>query len=143
VLGTLTVGFIQWLEHGESLFKFIEVQKYWNNFLQMPKKLNDWSLEGFAINLGVSYVIAIPLLLFILFYGLKRIVRFFKRQEMADLSIKDYVVLLSIIFTVGSFLFIVFFRGGSLHCLFRFVICTPFFFRDMYAILFYTVHTWL
>lgn len=129
ILGTLTVGFIQWFEHGEGFFKFVEVQKYWKNEFQLPGKPTDWSHEGFGINVGVVVMVAFPLLIFLSWFGLKQLrMAIGKKASANDFSMKDYVVLLSAIFTVGSFLFILLFRGGSLHCLFRFTLCTPFFY---------------
>jgi len=129
IVGTLAVGMIQWFEHRESIFKFVEVQKYWNNVFQIPGKPADWSHEGFGINVGVVFMIAFPLLVFLLVYGIKQLKNYAGKQSLrTEYSLKDYIVLLSVFFTVGSFLFILLFRGGSLHCLFRFTLCTPFFY---------------
>jgi hypothetical protein len=128
ILGTVTVGAIQWMEHKQSIFKFVEVQKYWNNVLQWPTKLGDWSHEGFGINVGVVWLIGIPLCVFLLTHGVKRLRMTIGNRAGKEYSVKDYLMMLSAFFTVGSFLFIVMFRGGSLHCMFRFTLCTPFFY---------------
>jgi hypothetical protein len=128
ILGTLTVGLIQWFEHKQSIFKFVEVQKYWNNELQVPRKLADWSHEGFGINVGVVWLVGIPLFLLLLTHGLKRIRSQSRSASGQGYSMKDYLMILSAFFTLGSFLFILMFRGGSLHCMFRFTLCTPFFY---------------
>lgn len=129
ILGTLTVGVIQWLEHGQSIFKFVEVQKYWNNVLQWPGKPVDWSHEGFGLNVAVVWIIALPLLVFLLVHALKQVKQIMRKNaSRATYSVKQYILLVSVFFTVGSTLFILMFRGGSLHCLFRFTLCTPFFY---------------
>ena len=129
ILGTLLVVILQWNVHHESFFKFIEVQKYWKNEFQIPKQLSDWSNEGFSINVGVTWIVALPLLLLLISAGFKQLrKRIAIKYATTTLSLKDYMMWLSVFFTVGSFLFIILFRGGSLHCLFRFTICTPFFF---------------
>ncbi|UPT66203.1 MAG: hypothetical protein M0D57_17225 [Sphingobacteriales bacterium JAD_PAG50586_3] len=40
----------------------------------------------------------------------------------------QYLTILSSAYIVGSFLFILFFQGGSLNGLFRYILCTPFFY---------------
>jgi hypothetical protein len=124
-VGIAVVSLFQLSQGSGSLFKFIEVQKYWDNVLSVPRKLGDWSHEGFAINLGVLFLIFAPLILFI-------VPRFFsgitKPKEGLDYqSTKDYLIVLSVFYLIGNTLFIILFRGGSLHCLFRFTLCSPFF----------------
>lgn len=124
VLGTLIVSFFQLFYGSNSFFKFIEVQKYWDNIFSIPATLRDWSHEGFGINIGVIFLIFVPLLFYLLF-------RFYRQIKNPNSSLykfdkKDYLTILSVIYLIGSTLFIIFFRGGSLHCLFRFTICTPF-----------------
>lgn len=128
LIGTLVVSLIQYTQGSGGLFKFIEVQKYWENILSVPHNLRDWSHEGFGINIGVIFFIFIPLLvlLFQLFYN-----QFTdkKTKQILDYkSPKDYLLILSILYLIGNILFIILFRGGSLHCLFRFTICSPFFY---------------
>lgn len=133
ILGTTAVSFYQYTQNSGSFFKFIEVQKYWQNILGIPHNLRDWSHEGFAINIGVIFLIAIPLLIIVLqlFIGQLR-----KKNSFLSLdysSSKDYFFLLSLIYVLGNALFIVMFRGGSLHCLFRFTLSSPFFFILLYT----------
>jgi hypothetical protein len=132
IVGIAAVSLLQLSQGSGSLFKFLEVQKYWNNVLSVPRKLGDWSHEGFAINLGVIFLIFIPLVLFI-------IPRFFsgitKPKEGLDYeSTKDYLIVLSVFYLIGNTLFIILFRGGSLHCLFRFTLCSPFFYVLLFGL---------
>jgi hypothetical protein len=130
--GTLIVSLIQYTQGSGSLLKFVEVQKYWDNFLAIPHNLRDWSHEGFGINIGVIFLIFIPLfiLIFQLFYN--QLIKNNKKQLLDYKSPKDYLLILSIIYLIGNTLFIILFRGGSLHCLFRFTICSPFFYILLY-----------
>lgn len=50
LVGTSMVSLIPYLQGSNSLLKFLEVQKYWQNILSMPHNLRDWSHEGFGIN---------------------------------------------------------------------------------------------
>ena len=128
LIGTLVVSLIQYTQGSGGLFKFIEVQKYWKNILSVPHNLRDWSHEGFGINIGVIFFIFIPLLvlLFQLFYN--QLTDKKNKQILDYKSPKDYLLILSILYLIGNSLFIILFRGGSLHCLFRFTMCSPFFY---------------
>lgn len=122
-LGTAVVSLYQMSFNSGHPFKFIQVQKYWDNVFQMPKELYDWSQEGFAINVVVLGCIAGPAVIYLAY----RLVRSFKlkpREETPDA--RTYIFLLSIFYMLGASLFILFFRGGSLHCMFRFALCPPF-----------------
>ena len=46
---------------------------------------------------------------------------------------QDYLALLSAIYLLGMTLYVLLFRGGSLHCLFRFTICSPFIFILLFS----------
>lgn len=128
ILGTVTVSLIQYSQGSGSFFKFMEVQKYWDNVLTVPHNLRDWSFEGFGINIGVIIFIFIPLMiiLFQLFYH--QLSDSKKNKKLDYFSPKDYLLILSFLYLIGNSLFILLFRGGSLHCLFRFTICSPFFY---------------
>jgi hypothetical protein len=128
ILGTLAVSLIHYSQGSGSFFKFIEVQKYWNNVLSVPHKLRDWSHEGFAINVGVVFLVFFPLLTLLFYLGYNQLKPRKARFALTYNRPKDYLLLLSILYVVGSSLFIILFRGGSLHCLFRFTIDSPFFY---------------
>lgn len=131
VLGTLTVSVIQYTQGSGSWFKFVEVQKYWQNILSIPHNLRDWSHESFGINIGVIFLLFSPFLVlfFQLFY---RQIKKNSQRITEYSSAKDYLLILSIIYLIGNCLFILLFRGGSLHCLFRFTLCSPFFYLLLY-----------
>ena len=53
-----------------NFFKYYEVQStYWTNNLQWPKKLGDWSVEGFGMNIAAIFLLTIPAM--ILFFSRK------------------------------------------------------------------------
>ncbi len=140
LIGTLIVSLIQYIQGSGSLFKFVEVQKYWSNILSIPHGLRDWSHEGFGINIGVIFFIFIPLLiiLFQLFHN--QLTDSKNKQILEYKSPKDYLLILSILYLIGNSLFVILFRGGSLHCLFRFTICSPFFYILIYIAFDYIKH---
>lgn len=130
IVGTFLVPVIQ---NSESPFQFLAVQKYWENALTIPTGLKDWSHEGFGINLCVIFLISIPLL-YLLIKSFIRIIK--KGKPVIPLEYrnpKDYLVLLSVFYLVGITMYILLFRGGSLHCLFRFTICSPFIYILLYS----------
>ena len=125
LLGTLTVSVIQlWQGSGDPL-RFIKVQKYWSNVLGVPHGLSDWSHEGFGINIAVVFLIFVPLLTLLLRVIYRQL---FLREERPFRASdpRDYLTLLSLFYLVGNTLFVLLFRGGSLHCLFRFTLVNPF-----------------
>ncbi len=129
IAGTFLVPLIQ---GSGSLFKFIEVQKYWENAFLIPDKLSDWSQEGFGINMAVVFLIFIPLL-YLLAKWFFALIRKSERFGLNYEKPQDYLALLSAIYLLGMTLYVLLFRGGSLHCLFRFTICSPFIFILLFS----------
>ncbi|HBS88220.1 MAG: hypothetical protein A2W91_04560 [Bacteroidetes bacterium GWF2_38_335] len=127
--GALAVSLLQLRQGSGSLIKFIEVQKYWDHKFSIPHNLRDWSHEGFGINMGVIFIIAIPFFVFVFQKYYKQIIGFFKVEKNTQIVSKnEYLMVLSMLYTSGLALFIIFFQGGSLHNLFRYTITSPFFF---------------
>lgn len=121
--GTAIVSVIQLMQGSENIFKFIEVQKYWDNILRMPHNLRDWSHEGFSINIGVVFLIFVPLAIIFLqlcYYQLKQ----YKATHLTGNldNRRSYLIILSIVYLIGTTLFIILFRGealtacSGLHC---------------------------
>ena len=118
IMGIITVGYIQFLDTGEW-FKFFSAQKLWGNELQIPKlPLSSWAgnlivrLDGFAFLTGVmagGFLIALILRI----YGLK------------DKKVPEEVVF-SVSYMAGITLYDLLYRGGSLHCMNRYLWATPF-----------------
>lgn len=116
-----------------NFFKYYEVQStYWTNNIQLPRGLSDWSIEGFGMNVAAIFFVALPGLLW-----------FFSNENRHQASgirhkgsvfggnaadIKDYFFLNAIVFFTGFFLYVALFRGGSVHCLHRFIVSSPYFF---------------
>lgn len=125
LLGTLLVGFIQYSQGSGELFAFMRVQEYWGHKLGFPKKLSDWSHQGFDLNVGILFMLFVPISIFLIklfIFNLRSDVDSKKLPTDRLVNLRN----LSMIYILGTVLFVVFFRGGSLHCLFRFVLCSPF-----------------
>lgn len=128
IAGTVFVSLYQYFQGSGDFFRFIKVQKYWDNVLAIPHNIIDWSHEGFGINIGVITLIFLPLLAYLIITVYRKVSDSLSRNSTdSELNSLYYLTLLSTLYIIGSTLFIIFFRGGSLHCLFRFTICTPFF----------------
>lgn len=126
--GTAVVSLVQYAQGSGSWFKFIEVQKYWENVLTVPHQLRDWSHEGFGINIGVLFLLFVPLLVLLFQLFFRQLPTDGKASGLSYQSPRDYLLVLSLLYLIGNCLFVLLFRGGSLHCLFRFTICSPFFY---------------
>ncbi len=119
IVGTVLIGAVQYYYNPAHFFNFIHVHKYWEHTLQLPRNLRDWSQEGFSMNVALVFIL-IPMLIFFLAKNI-----FVKRETQ---NIQDDLFNFSVFYIVGSAFFILLFQGGNLHGLFRYVVCTPFFF---------------
>ncbi len=132
IIGMLAVFTYHYIYSG-NFFKYYEVQStLWTNNLQWPTKLADWSLEGFGMNIAAIFLVTLPgLIYFFSWYKLKPKNNDTKYPSVFHgkiTEIKEYFFLNSIIFFTGFFLYILLFRGGSIHCFHRFTISSPYFF---------------
>jgi hypothetical protein len=127
--GTMTVALIQLYNGSGSLFKFIEVQKYWGAEFQIPMNFKDYSEESFAGNVGTIFFFVFPCLAYF-FYLFLSIIKKKKSIVAEDNSekIQEYLFNVSVIYTLVMFFFILFFKGGVLTGITRYIISTPFFF---------------
>ncbi|MBK9632200.1 MAG: hypothetical protein IPO62_14245 [Saprospiraceae bacterium] len=126
LIGTGIVSCIQYASGSGSFFRFLEVQKYWQHVLSIPHNIRDWSAEGFSINYGVLVFLSIPLVIYLfnLYFVQKK-----KSAELSNLTrAESFIFIASLLYIVQLSAFILLFQGGSLHNLFRYTICTPFFY---------------
>ena len=112
------VWFIQYLQSG-SATHFFEAHALWPKETGWPSKISDWSKEGFGMNLFSLIYIAIPSIVF-LFHLIWK-----KQKEWIQ---KHYILVTSLFYLGGMFLFKLLFSGGNLHSTFRFIMATPFFY---------------
>ncbi|MCL2290571.1 MAG: hypothetical protein FWC34_07715 [Bacteroidetes bacterium] len=127
ILGTLCVSLIQLYYKSGSIFKFMEVQKNWGQKFGMPHFLRDWSYEGFSINIGVICLIFIPLFVILSQLFFQQLLQKKNKPVFTSNNPQHYLYILSTICIIGNTLLVIFFRGGSLHDLFRYSLCNPFF----------------
>ena len=127
LLGLFTATFIQFYYTGEWLY-FFEAQKGWGNHFRLPSlPLTSWAggnivrLDGSALLTGFIALLAI----------IKWFLNFLKEN---NLTIPKEL-LFSALYLVGICLLVLFFRGGSLFSLNRFVYATPFFTISLYYFL--------
>jgi len=125
LLATLTVGLIQIQCGSPSIWQFYHAQKIWGHELAWPTELKDWSTLGFGINLSILISLLIPLLVILTLKTIK-LIRIRVKGLMADYTFEDQLFYTSAAYLVGIIGFVLFFRHGSLHCLFRFSLSTPF-----------------
>ncbi|NVO02575.1 MAG: hypothetical protein HXX09_07700 [Bacteroidetes bacterium] len=131
ILGTLAASTIQLAYGSGSIFKFIEVQKYWDYKFQIPKAVSEWSEEGYSNSIATMFFIAAPALLYLIYLFLNKLKTFTNKKTKSNK--KEYLFNLSIIYVVAMFLFILLFKGGNLYGTTRYIVNTPFFFVIIYA----------
>jgi len=135
ILGTFAASLIQYINGSGSLFKFIEVQKYWDYKFQMPQIIKEWSEEGFGSSVATIFFIVAPALIYLIYLFFLKLNDFKNKkvEQIKNTDKKEYLFNLSLIYAVGIFLFILFFKGGNLYGTPRYIITTPFFFIIVYV----------
>ena len=117
LFGILSVLAIQYV-YNQSAENYFTIQQGWGNFLQIPQlPLTSWA-GGFNVRLdGVAFLFSILTGLLLLFT--------IKRMKVQKHSLSPEFIF-SAFYIVGIGLLVLFFRGGSLFSLNRFVFATPF-----------------
>ncbi len=134
IIGTAFSIYIQYLDTG-SFTKFITVQNdVWNHTFRLPTQISDWSDEGHALNVFAILFIVLPVLVYcasVFIKALNRQANLFATHKILAATADEkfrYLTILSAAYVVGSFIFIMLFQGGSLNGMFRYIMCTPFFY---------------
>jgi hypothetical protein len=139
--GTFIAADIQYLDTG-SFFNFITVQKdVWDHYFRLPTKVSDWSEEGHTLNIFTLLFIVLPAIWYcytVFIRAYQKQGQLFSADKILSATVAEktqYLTILSSAYIVGSFLFILFFQGGSLNGTFRYIMCTPFFYILIIAVL--------
>lgn len=123
IAGTFTVMLYQWGEGSDSLFAFMKAQERWGHVFRMPAVFYDWSHEGFGMNIA-TLLIVFP---FFIFLFIPQVISAFKTPD-TSVTKTEFIQISCLAFVAGTCLYILFFQGGSLNGLFRYILCTPMFF---------------
>ena len=116
--GICMTGLIQFIYTGEW-FKFFFIQAEWGNKLQFPKlPLTSWA-GGMIVRLDAAAMLIGTVA------GLVLLSKIFKIGFIKSLQIPKEVIF-SLAYLCGITLSVLFFRGGSLFSLNRFIFATPF-----------------
>jgi hypothetical protein len=116
---TFLISIFQQTFHNGSLFTFMSVQKHWGTFFRIPETISDWSMEGFGMNVwALSFCFV--------FGGTALIFTLFKRTSTN--STFDYWYYFSWIYLLATCIYVLLFQGGCLHSLYRYTLCSPFFY---------------
>jgi hypothetical protein len=117
LIGSFIVALIQYVGTGKW-FEYFSVQSVWDNELRIPTlPLRSWGYEAVIMLDGVALLIGVVSGLVLLQSMITG-----KTTDMSD------VLKLSLAYLGGMSLLVLFFRGGSLFSLNRFIFCSPFFF---------------
>lgn len=128
ILGTFLIALYQINYGSNSLFKFAEVQSLWGKKFGFPHQIIDWSHESFSMDIATLVFVFIPLILLLLLY----IFNIRSSKSVSHVKPIEYLKLLSATYIVGSTFYILLFQNGSLNGLYRYTLCTPFFFFLFY-----------
>jgi hypothetical protein len=134
LVGTFSAALVQLYYGSGHLFKFIEAHKYWGTKLRIPDTLIDWSFESWGNNVATIFFIVVPCLIYIIYMFIKKLKKETDMKEEDDKEKqKEYFFNLSVVYTIVMFLFILFYKGGCLSGITRYIISTPFFFIIMFV----------
>lgn len=138
IFGVLIVSLIQLAYGSASLFKFIEVQKYWGFQLQFPQQLTDWAHEQFGTNVSLLVLLLPASTVYLGYHVLRNIFNKTHGSQVENYRTakyrKEYIFVFSLIYILGTILSILFFRGGSLNGISRYILCTPFYYITLFML---------
>lgn len=138
IIGVFVVSIIQRSYGSDSIFKFLEAQKYWGFQFQIPNHLTDWAHEQFGTNMSLLLLVLPLSCIYLTFQGFKKIRNNREDPEVKTSSFKDYkreyLFVFSLLYMSGIILSILFFRGGSLNGISRYILCTPFYYVMLFQL---------
>lgn len=125
LLGVLLVLCFQKYRGAPSFIQFSLSQQYYGRVIAFPHlPFTDWSYEGKSITWPMTYMFFIPMIVVLV----REFFLSFKVKRSENFTTYAYVRLLSILFLVGSILFVMLTSDNKLNSLARYMLCTPFFF---------------
>lgn len=139
-LGYFCALSIQRISSG-SWTALLDAQQFWSGKLQRVEGISDWSIEGFGLSVFAVFGVCIPLLLFVLYLGVR-----WKKKETTEYLARvgayniHYLFMVSAFYLIGMFVFTVLTSGGNLHSFFRFTLASPPFYCVALVFLNYLSH---
>ncbi len=135
LLGYFVVFFVQFI-YTKSWSAFYRAHEKWNIGLRSFGEIGDWSVESFGLSTFTIFFISLPALLYLVYlvsYHKKAVAR---QQVDGSLEFrKEMLLLASVTYLVGVFVFTLLTSGGNLHSFYRFSLCSPFFYIAMLILL--------
>jgi hypothetical protein len=128
LLGYLFVFIIQFIYSG-SWTTFFDAQKYWEGGFSLITNISDWSLESFGLTSFAMIFVCLPALSYIIYLLFAKNKLF--PQKSNDLYVdfeKQHLLLVSLLYLSGIFVFTLITSGGNFHSFFRFTLGSPFFY---------------
>jgi len=137
VMGNFIALFIQYYYSG-SWSALIDARQFWSNAGTITSNISDWSVEGFGLSVFAIFFICIPAVIFIL-YVLNNKDNLRVKNYMLRLNNykSEYLFLISIVYFLGIFAFILTTQGGDLHSLSRYILASPPFYISFIIVLNY------
>lgn len=124
ILGYFCTFFIQYLYSG-SWTAFFDARKHWNPTVSFSS-FSDWSVEGFGLSVFAIFFLCIPAIGFLLSLFLHKwksnISEFFGKLKNYN---HEYLFLVSIVYSIGIFLFSLINQGLDFHSFSRYILSSP------------------
>ena len=135
LLGYICVFIIQFLYSG-SWTTFLDAQKYWEGGFSLIRSISDWSLESFGLTSFAMIFICLPALSYIIYllFAKNKLLTPKSNGISVDFE-KQYLLLVSLLYLSGIFVFTLLTSGGNFHSFFRFTLGSPFFYIALLVLL--------
>jgi len=122
VLGYFVTILIQYESSG-SWSSFYEAHLLWARLLPSASGITDWSVEGFGMNVFSIFFVSSPAMI--------SSVVILKKTSIKELSKRQYLLLISLLYLSGILIFTILTSHGNLHSFFRFVMASPLFYLSV------------
>jgi len=142
ILGYFVAIFIQFIGTN-NWHSLADAQKNWPYNLGIPKRIYDWSVEGYGLSSFCIFFV-IFIILFAIIGNFKKViaigndVKYASKAHLSSITAKKYLQILSCFYLLLIAVFTFFYRNGSLNSFQRYTLGTGFFY-----ILFYSFPTFL
>ncbi|MFA6924132.1 MAG: hypothetical protein WC223_07735 [Bacteroidales bacterium] len=139
LIGTLIVFFMFYLNSGSFLKYFEANYNNWKMAFSIPHKLTDWSIEAYGMNIFAIFFVLLPSSV-ILVNNFIKLLKSEKAKEIQSVFngdknfIREYFFNISIVYFWGVFAFVLFYQGGSLNGLHRYVFASPFLYIYLFCL---------
>lgn len=116
---------------------FLDAHQHWEGGLQPIQAFSDWSVEGFGLSSFAIFFVCLPALALLMWLFIRRglMKPSGSTPPQPEEQRRDYLLLVSLSYLTGMFVFTLLTSGGNLHSFFRFTLASPLFYMAVLILL--------